>query len=212
MTRFRRDSTREFWNAEQRFDFRCEIQATALLVDKQRLLAEPVPCQEQGFPARIPNREREHASQMMNHVVSPVLVRAQQDLGVGITREAVPAAGENPPQFAKVVDFAVEGEGHACDGIAHRLMSAARVDDCEPAMSENHFVAAAREVAAYALVIRSPMRDGVEHRGKQTLLRRGAFRRDPSRNAAHHAPRSPARATLSSDTAEVQVSVAARRQ
>jgi hypothetical protein len=61
--------------------------------------------------------------------LAPVLVGAQQHLGVGIALEAVAHAFQLGAQLAEVVDLAVEREREALALVAHRLEGAVGIDD-----------------------------------------------------------------------------------
>src|SRR5207244_2656543 len=108
-----------------------------------RLLAEAVAREEQALGARIPHREGELAAQVLHALRAPLLVGAQQHLGIGVALEAVTVALELGAQLAEVVDLAVESQREAGLGIAHRLARAVRIDDREAPVSEHAAVGAA---------------------------------------------------------------------
>src|SRR5262249_6881002 len=106
---------------QQRLDLGREVQVFAALMEEQRLLAEAVAREDHASLSRVPDREREHAAQAMDDLLAPLLIGAQQDLGVRIEREAVAEPDQLAPQLAEVVDLAVEGQREPCGVVAHRL-------------------------------------------------------------------------------------------
>ena len=152
----------------------------------ERLLAEAIAREEHALLACVPERERELAAQVLHHVLVPVLIGAQQHLGVGVALEAIAALVEIGAQLAEVVDLAVERERDARGLVAHRLARAVRVDDGEAPVAEHHAMAAAGDaIAHHALAVGPAVRDRVEHRGHRRVLRRVARRRYPACDAAH---------------------------
>ena len=79
----------------------------------QRLLAEAVAREHQPLLARIPQREGEGAAQLLHHLLVPVLVGAQHELGVAPGGKGVSALGKRGAQLGRVHDRAVEGERDA---------------------------------------------------------------------------------------------------
>src|SRR5262249_59905325 len=96
--------------AQERLDLRREIKVAAVLVEKQRLLAEAVPREKQAFPARVPDGEREHAAQASHDPAPPLLIRSQQHFGIGVERETVSEPHQLAAHLAEFVDLCVESE------------------------------------------------------------------------------------------------------
>src|SRR5205823_5323331 len=107
---------------------------------------------------------REHAAQALDDALAPMLVGAQQHLGVGIALEAIAEAFELGTQLAEVVDLAVEGEREAGARIAHRLERAFGIDDREAPVAEDHPMPGGRRAEIdHAAAVGSAMRHRVEH-------------------------------------------------
>src|SRR5260221_12229874 len=98
---------------EKRLDLGSEMQLAPALADEERLFAEAVARHEEVVAARVPDRKREHPAQALDAALAPMLVRAQQHLGVGIEREAAAERLGLASQLAKVVDLAVERQDQA---------------------------------------------------------------------------------------------------
>jgi hypothetical protein len=169
---------------EERLHLRGEEHRAAALAKIQRLLAEAVAREQQPLLARVPHREGELAAQVVHHFEAPVLVGAQQHLGVGIEREAVTALRELGAQLAEVVDLAVERERDARGLVAHGLARAVRVDDGEAAVAEHDAVLRALE-RARASAVGPAMRQGLEHRGHGAVVGRVLGQGHPAGNSAH---------------------------
>ena len=88
-------------------------------------------------------------------------------------------------QVAEVVDLAVVRERQARDLVAHRLLPAARVDDREPAVAEEHAPPVRSRELARPITIRPAMRDGVEHPPHRPRRDRTGSGDDGSGDAAH---------------------------
>ena len=106
--------------AHQRLYLRGEIEHACRLVEVQRLLPEAVAREHQALLARVPHGERKGAAQLLHHFLVPVLVGAQQQLGVGLGFELVAALAQLAAKLGGVEDRAVERERDADRGIGER--------------------------------------------------------------------------------------------
>ena len=70
--------------AKQRFHLRSKTQGPPVVGVVQRFDPEGVPCEEQSFPAFIPERECIHASKRMHHILSAIGIKMEQDFGVAV--------------------------------------------------------------------------------------------------------------------------------
>ena len=134
---------------------------------------------------RIPDREGEHAAQVVDDVRSPVLVGAQQHLGVGVAREAVADGLQALAQLAEVVDLAVEREREARGVVAHRLRRAHRVDDGQAPVAEEDARAVGGGVLARAVAVGSAMLDRVQHARERCAVHGARGIDDGSGDSAH---------------------------
>jgi hypothetical protein len=120
---------------EQRLDLRGEQQAPVDVRPVQRLLAQPVTAQQQPAVARIPEREREHAVQVVHEGLPAPFVEVQDHLGVARRPERRALALQIASQGGVVVDLAVEDEARpACP--EHRLRAALEVEDRQPPVGQ----------------------------------------------------------------------------
>ena len=86
----------------------------------QRLLAEAVARQHQAVLARVPNGKRKGAAQLLHHVLVPLLVSAQQELGVRVAFERVTPLRELRAKRGGIEDRAVERERDAARRVGKR--------------------------------------------------------------------------------------------
>ncbi len=120
---------------EDRLRLGAEEHAARQRVVEERLDPQPVAHEQQLLGAAVPDRERVHAVQPLQHADAPREVGAQHDLGVALGPELVPRRRELAPQLAVVVDLAAVGEGDVLVG-DHRLAPALDVDDGEAAVAD----------------------------------------------------------------------------
>ncbi len=104
----------------------------------ERLDAEPVAHQQQPLGALVPDGEGEHAVQVSGDVLTPFGTGAQDHLGVAAGTEAVSQVRQSGPEFVVVVDLAAVAEDEVgfVRSVGHRLDTAGRVDDGQPAMTD----------------------------------------------------------------------------
>ena len=116
---------------------RREPDPVAVLGQVQGLDAEPVPAQQHAAAVAFDDGEREHAVQVGDEVVAPVVVGLEQHLGVAVREEPVAVPGQFAPQLLVVVDAAVPGNRQAQFGVDHRLGAGfGQVDDLEATMTK----------------------------------------------------------------------------
>ena len=101
---------------EDALDLGGEDEAAVLLRVVERLDAEEVAGTEQLARIAVPDGEREHAAQTVEHAFAPRQIAREQDLGVGVGLELPTLRLELGSQIAVVVDLAVEHDGEAALG------------------------------------------------------------------------------------------------
>ena len=84
----------------------------------------------------VPDGEDEHAPQVLEHRRTVLAIGVEQDLGVAVRAECMPARGKLGAQRREVVDLTVEDDGQRAIGRAHRLRASLDVDHREPPVSE----------------------------------------------------------------------------
>jgi hypothetical protein len=183
--RFRRPRPIDRRIFEERLDLRAEHEpAAAQLRVVDRLDADAIACEQQALPARIPDREREHAAEAFDAGIAPLLVPVDDHLGVGMGAEPVARALQLRAQVREVVDLAVERHPDAAVLVRQRLLTRGDVDDAQPAMREADALAHVVPVGVGA-----PVRDGVRHRRQQlTIDRRLCRGREFSSETTHREP------------------------
>ena len=91
--------------------------------------------QQHAAMAIVPDGEGKHASQLLHHFSSPLLIAVNDDFGIGVGAEGVSGRNQLRAQFLEVVNFAVEGDPYGLIFIAHGLMSrGGKIDDRQPAV------------------------------------------------------------------------------
>ncbi len=120
--------------------------------------------------ACIPNRQAEHAVEMVQHVVAPLLVPVDDHFRVGAGLEDVAERLELPAQLLEVVDLAVEHDPHRSLGVSHRLMTARKIDDRQAPEPEPD-----RSAQHVAVVVRTAMRKAARHSLERLPVHRSAI-------------------------------------
>src|SRR5215213_9949251 len=103
------------------FDLRREDQAVVLCRVIKGLDAETVPAEQQLTASRIPDREREHAAQMIDERRAMIFVEVNETFGVGGSTEHVAALRQVMAQLPVVIDLAVEDDPDRAIFIRDRL-------------------------------------------------------------------------------------------
>ncbi len=168
------------------------MQLAPALADEERLFAEAVARHEEVLAARVPDRKREHPAQALDAALAPMLVRAQQHLGVGIEREAAAERLELASQLAKVVDLAVERQDQAGVVGAHRLARALGIDDGETPVAEDHALAGTRRPFPEPVAVGAAVGEALEHPLDRRARSRALGGGDGPGDAAHAQPFLPA--------------------
>ena len=146
----------------------------------ERLDPEAVAREHEPPPARVPDRDGEHAAQALGEAVAVLLVEMEQHFGVAVRAEVMPGALELAAQLAVVVDLAVLDDVQGAVLVRDRLVARLEVDDREAPRGEGDVAVAelseavrARGERASALICRDAIRHG------------GAVRRRDSADPTH---------------------------
>ena len=134
------DFTRHLGLAQQRLQLGRERQRAAGDAVVERLDPEAVAREEQALLEPVPQRDREHAPQVLDERRPPLLVQMDQHLRVALRGEPVSRALEPLAQLAVVVDLAVLHDLDAAVLVADRLVRALQVDDRQPPRGQRHGV------------------------------------------------------------------------
>ena len=143
---------------------------------EERLDPEPVAREEERALDGVPDREGEHADQLLGAALAHLLVEMDDDLGVALRPELMSLGDQLAAEFAVVVDLAVEDDVVAAGFVAHRLAAAGEVNDAQPLVEER-----GRVVLVGALVVRPAMADRRAH----PLGGLAVPRPDPAADSAH---------------------------
>jgi hypothetical protein len=148
----------------------------------QRLLAQAVAREQELATNPVPQGEREHPVQAVQHADAPGPPAEQDRLRVGAGKEAVALGLELTSEVGMVVDLPVEGDHHFAIGRRHRLGAASEVDDREATMAEAHM-----RLRMKALAIGTAMADRIGHPTKLALIRDGRVHAMKKADDAAHA-------------------------
>src|SRR5258707_1386113 len=150
----------------------------------QRLLTKAIARDEKLSPSVIPQREREHAVELRDHVPAVFFVKMRQNFGVRSAAKGVATRFQVRAQFAIVVDFAVENHGDAFVFVVDRLLARDEIDDRQPPHPESYAVA-----DYITFRVRPAMNHAVAHRVQELFRavrrRRARIKIGPAGYAAH---------------------------
>ena len=82
---------------------------------------------------RIPNGKGKHPAEFAQALFAPFLIGVNNDFGIRVSAERVPAPFERLAQLLEIVDFAVENNRDIARFVEYRLVSARQVNDAEAA-------------------------------------------------------------------------------
>ena len=144
---------------EDGLDLGREEQPIAIARPVERLDPEAIASDEQTAPARIPDREREHAAEVVDAVVAPLLVGVDDALGVRLRAIDVAEAFELAPEVAVVVNLAVEADPDRLVFVGERLLAGGEIHDAQTAMAEGRLLVDEKPGS-----VRTAMHEDVAHR------------------------------------------------
>jgi hypothetical protein len=124
----------------------------------QRLDADAIAGEQQRPRARVPDRHPEHPPEAGDGAGAPLFVGVHDHFGVGRGVEAVAVRFEIAPQFAEVVNLAVEDNPHGLVFVVDWLVARRQVDDAEAAHADRHAIG-----GPDTLIVGSAVTDGVAH-------------------------------------------------
>ena len=113
----------------------------------------------------VPKREPEHASQFLHAIRTHVFVKMNYDFGISVRVEMMPAPFEFPPEFREIIDFAVEDNPSRAIFVEHRLMTAGKINNAQPAHTQAGVLT--RE---QAFVVGTTVHDGLAHLVDQSFF------------------------------------------
>src|SRR5262245_30955752 len=103
----------------------------------ERFLAHAIARQKESLPVLVPERHGEHTVEVMQRFVAPLLVTVHDHFSIASRAEAMPETFQFHPQFAEVVNLAVEDYEDRFILVADRLLTAGHVDDRQSGNSES---------------------------------------------------------------------------
>ncbi len=150
--------------------------------------ADPVPGEQESLLLEVQEGEGEHPVQLLDAGGAAFFVQVDDDFGIGVRLELVAFLLKLSPQFAEVIDLAVEHNPDGAVLVAHRLPAGlGEVNDGQARVTESDRTRrpAALECASI-LPIRAAMAQDIHHRLKASLKLRGlqVSAHDPA-DAAH---------------------------
>src|SRR5205823_13304470 len=106
----------------------------------------------------VPDGQSEHAVQMIEHLIAPLLIPVDDDLRIASGSEDVPICFQLSPELLKIVDFTIEDDPNGFFLVRHGLVAARKIDDREPSKPESEWSC---DIAPF--VIRTSMDKGLCH-------------------------------------------------
>src|SRR5437016_2014877 len=93
---------------QDRLSFRCKPESGPVEREIERLLADPIPCEQESLTPHVPECEREHPPEHLHAFVPSVFVKVDYYFRIRMGCEVMPFADQRTPKLAIVVDLAVE--------------------------------------------------------------------------------------------------------
>src|SRR3989442_3408467 len=180
--------------AEQRLDLRGEEHDAVAAPVVEGLLAETITGDQQPPPPAVPERECEHAPQVLDAGVTVTLVGGEDHLGVAGRGERPAGRVEPGAKLAEVVDLAVEDDAQLAVRAGHRLPPRDEIDDGQTGHPEPD-ARRAIDLDPGPVLIRAPRLQHPHH----CRERAGSHAPDVAGDAAHQADTSATR-LLSAET------------
>ncbi len=104
---------------------------------EQRLLAEPVANEHEPFEPPVPERDREHAFEVLGKREPPFFVGVRDQRRIACAADLVACCEELTTELVEVVELAVEDGDDLAALVAHRLVACLQVDHREAAVAEH---------------------------------------------------------------------------
>ena len=149
----------------------------------KRLHTQPIARQEQAAAVAIPDAERPHAQQTVEHTTSPLGVSAQDDFGVTPCPEVVARTLELAAQLRRVEDLTVVDDRVRAVGDRQRPAPSLDVDHGQPPTRQANRGSTVLDVEA--LGVRSSMSECVAHSLQRAALNRPAVAEVHPRYSTH---------------------------
>jgi hypothetical protein len=162
--RFDREVAREVGEGQKGAQLGTEGEPRVLRPVVERLDPDPVAGDEEPLPVGVPDGEREHAAEPVDHLLPVVLVQVDEGFGVAARAKPVAPALQLRAERVVVVDLAVEDDHDRAVLVGDRLVPAGHVDDAEPAHADRD---ARADVAPF--VVGPAMKDGAAHGAKSRV-------------------------------------------
>src|SRR5207249_11444963 len=110
-------------------EVRSEPEPGAHLGVEQGFDPQPGASQEEDLSVAVPEREREHAAQMLDASLAVILVQMHQDFGIAFCLKPVPLRDESMTQFLEIVDLSVHHDADRSALVPDRLASPSHIND-----------------------------------------------------------------------------------
>jgi hypothetical protein len=124
----------------------------------KRLFPNSVASQNECAEPVIPDREREHAAEMLHTLCSKLLIGMDNHFRIGMRLESMPSSLEVGAQILKVVDLTIEHSRHSSVFVTDRLPASRYIYDREATHPQRHI-----PLEKNPLIVRAAVRDGTAH-------------------------------------------------
>ena len=120
----------------QTFDFGTKYKGPVLPVIEKGPDSDPVPSQEQFFLPGIPYCKGKLSIQLLQALLTKMLVQEQQYLGITSCPEAITQRDQLLPEFNVVKDFSIEDDPELPSFVTHGLLTMGQVYNTQPDTSQ----------------------------------------------------------------------------
>ena len=120
---------------QKRLDLRGKGENSGVLKIIERFFSCPIPRQQELFLPAVPEGQREHSVEVFDEGFAVLLVERQDYFRIG--SRAIGVAGALRALFLKIINLAIEHNGHIRRRPRHRLAArVAQIDNSEPSVAE----------------------------------------------------------------------------
>ena len=161
-------------------------------VTRQKNLRVPRRFARRAGRTRIPDGKGKHAAEFAQTLFAPFLIGVDDDLGIRVSAERMPAPFERLAQLREIVDFAVENNRDIACFVEYGLVPTRQVNDAEAAHPERR-----RRSHQEPVFIRAAMPQRPHHPARNFFGQFGPLNSNDTTDSAHSALlyREPARSS-----------------
>jgi hypothetical protein len=138
---------------EKGFHFGGEIESAADVAIEEGSDARSIPGKQQSVMMTVPKGNGELSVEVVDEILSVLLIEMNDNLGVGMGIEAVSLPLQFGAQFQIVENFTIEDDLDAFVFVVYRLIASCQIDNAESGMGQAYRTLAIVSVAVRATVM-----------------------------------------------------------